>query len=659
MSGRHEIFISYAHKNEEWRDLFQRRLESVAKNYSIKIWSDQHIQPGADWNREIQEALSRARMALLLVSSAFLESEFIKSEELPKILESHRRRGLYIRWVPIEDALIEETPLRHIQATVPTNEPLGLIQNGAKLNQAVNDIVREILDVLATRPGTAEGQPFPIGDKLTTAFTGFEEIGRGDMSIIYRAERADDTTASETEEEEIEQAAPEHSAKKSAIATQVETERDIVAIKVLGSTGDSALSLERFRRPFSIAKQLRHETFIKVRDYSFDAEAPAIVMDFVEQPNLWRYLQKTGEPLNPQTAAKLLRQLADAMAEAHDLDLVNANLRPGNIYIDADAERVRMSPVSFCSEVSRLDRARGIVTLSGSRMAFMPPEVYLGLQTGPATDQYLLGMLGLVMLYGKAPMHIRRPADMSLLDHFYRGPEHWSDAKGKLDDLHRFWFDKLRIEAPQLAVILRRLLKRQPRNRFAGMREIARNLTDYLESVEQPPVHIDEAKTSFSAICDGDLSFYEDFYANLCGQHVHIDQLFARKIPDMTRHYTILDEAIERLLNFRPGAEPTTLTRLAKRHADLGMHSDDFDHFGEAFIQTLAERKVDTAVLDSWRATLKPGLDYLKAAVTSGPLEATNKAESEAAPVKPRKGKAKKAVAKSDGSKAKRAKATA
>ena len=50
-------------------------------------WTDQRIEEGQDWEQEIEEALDRATVAVLLISQRFLASDFVTEKEIPKILQ--------------------------------------------------------------------------------------------------------------------------------------------------------------------------------------------------------------------------------------------------------------------------------------------------------------------------------------------------------------------------------------------------------------------------------------------------------------------------------------------------------------------------------------------------------------------------------------------
>ena len=83
------VFVSYAAKNAKIaNDLLDRFRDQAyaSKNYNYVFWSDSEILIGEDWHKSIQEALKKCKLGILLVSPAFLGSEYISKNELPKFL---------------------------------------------------------------------------------------------------------------------------------------------------------------------------------------------------------------------------------------------------------------------------------------------------------------------------------------------------------------------------------------------------------------------------------------------------------------------------------------------------------------------------------------------------------------------------------------------
>ena len=111
------IFISYSSVDKKWCDRFLTVSKPLSRYASIDLWSDRRIKPGDRWQDEINKAMDRAVVAVLLVSINFLESDFVANIELPYVLAAARTRNLKILWVRLTPCYFEVTPLREIQAT--------------------------------------------------------------------------------------------------------------------------------------------------------------------------------------------------------------------------------------------------------------------------------------------------------------------------------------------------------------------------------------------------------------------------------------------------------------------------------------------------------------------------------------------------------------
>jgi AraC-like DNA-binding protein len=93
------IFISYSHKDEEWKDRLVTHLGVLANEGILNIWEDRQIEAGDDWKPEIEEAICNASVAILMISANFLTSKFILGEEVPKLLKRRSDEG--VRVIPV------------------------------------------------------------------------------------------------------------------------------------------------------------------------------------------------------------------------------------------------------------------------------------------------------------------------------------------------------------------------------------------------------------------------------------------------------------------------------------------------------------------------------------------------------------------------------
>ncbi len=138
------VFLSYSLVDEEWRKQLERQLRVLQVEGALDVWSDRDIEAGSEWLPEIEAAIERARVAVLLVSADFLTSEFVRRVEIPRFLERRGKGGLKV--VPV---LVRPCPwnrvdwLAKMQILPGDNVALsGLSKHGAEL--ALSDIALEI-----------------------------------------------------------------------------------------------------------------------------------------------------------------------------------------------------------------------------------------------------------------------------------------------------------------------------------------------------------------------------------------------------------------------------------------------------------------------------------------------------------------------------------
>lgn len=74
------VFISYAHEDEQWRKDLATHLKSLEKQGLVSVWHDIKIPPGKQWKEEIDDQMNKSELILLLVSADFLASDFCERE---------------------------------------------------------------------------------------------------------------------------------------------------------------------------------------------------------------------------------------------------------------------------------------------------------------------------------------------------------------------------------------------------------------------------------------------------------------------------------------------------------------------------------------------------------------------------------------------------
>ncbi len=117
-------------------------------------------------------------------------------------------------------------------------------------------------------------------------------------------------------------------------ATRLLMQRE-VAVKVLHSyLGEESGALDRFLREARAAGRLRHPHIINVWESGItDDGQPYFVMDYLEGPTIAQLLREKTF-LHPSRALPIIRQICEALAEAHRQNIVHRDIKPENIVID-------------------------------------------------------------------------------------------------------------------------------------------------------------------------------------------------------------------------------------------------------------------------------------------------------------------------------------
>ena len=193
-----------------------------------------------------------------------------------------------------------------------------------------------------------------------------EELGRGGMGVVYRAE---DTRSG------------------AQVALKVLTERD-------------ALSLERFRREATLLQGLVHPHLVRVLDVRLAPPVPYLVCEFVEGETLAQRVNREGA-LPWRQAARLIGQLAAGLGEAHARGLVHRDVKPANVLLaPGQAKLADFGLVKDFSEESLTHTGATLGTPS-----YMAPEQATGdkHRLSPRTDVYGLTATLFFALTGRPP----------------------------------------------------------------------------------------------------------------------------------------------------------------------------------------------------------------------------------------------------------------
>ncbi len=91
-----KIFISYSHRDEELMQQVYKHLKVYEFDDSLSIWRDEDIRIGEDFEQKIKEAIDKTDIAILLISTDFLVSDFIRERELAWLEKRYEMNRLEI-----------------------------------------------------------------------------------------------------------------------------------------------------------------------------------------------------------------------------------------------------------------------------------------------------------------------------------------------------------------------------------------------------------------------------------------------------------------------------------------------------------------------------------------------------------------------------------
>ena len=206
------------------------------------------------------------------------------------------------------------------------------------------------------------------------------ELGRGGMGIVY-------------------------------LARDVQLDRD-VAIKVLPShLARTAESRERFVREARTAAGLSHPHIVPIHRVG-EAVAPGergapgkrfvfFVMSYVEGETLGERLRTRG-PLPPAEAARVLREVAWALAYAHGRGVVHRDVKPDNILLEAGTGRALVTDFGIARAATHEEPAAESGKIMGTAN-FMSPEQAANEPVDGRSDIYALGVVGYLAVSARLP----------------------------------------------------------------------------------------------------------------------------------------------------------------------------------------------------------------------------------------------------------------
>lgn len=201
------------------------------------------------------------------------------------------------------------------------------------------------------------------------------------------------------------------------------------AIKVIRpeKAGDPRV-LARFEREVRATAKLSHWNTIDIYDYGRTADGTFYyVMEFLPGHNLGEVVKDHG-PLPSNRLLYLMRQICDALTEAHSHNLIHRDIKPANIYVAYRGgmyDVAKLLDFGLAKPLTDTTSANAGLTQEGSITGsplFMSPEQASSEEVDARSDVYSLGAVMYFMATGKAPFQYENPLKV-MIAHASEDPE--------------------------------------------------------------------------------------------------------------------------------------------------------------------------------------------------------------------------------------------
>ncbi|HTH65171.1 MAG TPA: serine/threonine-protein kinase [Gemmatimonadales bacterium] len=240
-----------------------------------------------------------------------------------------------------------------------------------------------------------------------------------------------------------------------------------VAVKVMDTAGAPSPTLsERFVREAQTIARLEHPNIVPIYEVGQQPDLLYLVMRCIDGPSLRQLLgSRPTRRLPVGDAARVARQVADALSYAHTEGVVHRDIKPDNILLD---KRGNVLVTDF--GIAKAAQAATAAQLTSEGMIigtpqYMSPEQAAGDAVDGRSDIYSLGIVLYQMLSGGPPFDGDSSAKI-IAQQLTAVPRDIRELRGDVP--------------PELGTVLARMLDKDPGKRFQSAAEVSRTLVDTL-----------------------------------------------------------------------------------------------------------------------------------------------------------------------------------
>ncbi len=241
----------------------------------------------------------------------------------------------------------------------------------------------------------------------------------------------------------------------------------------------------RFREEALALARLEHPNLVRIYAVGEEADLAYYAMELIAGRSLANVIEARG-PFTLAEALAVMGQVLDALESVHDAGIVHRDIKPGNIMLDAGGRAVLMD----FGLARRVERPT--ITAVGAILGtpeYMSPEQARGEPADQRSDLYACGIVLFEMLTGRPPFSGKDTIAI-LRQHAEKAPPELSELAPALP--------------AGLDPILRRLLAKDPGERYPHVRDVAAALAPWASEGAKPDGTIQELLASVARLSTRD-----------------------------------------------------------------------------------------------------------------------------------------------------------